>query len=181
MPTEPSSEKRGVSDLLTEALYNELRALAASRLRKVWRANHTLQPTEIVDEACLRIMSSKIPVQSRSHLKALAATQMRWILVSYERHRQKGIDGMMVRTTIPDLPDQKAKAAFDLIELNEGLERLAALSERQARVIELRYFGGLTIAEVAVELGLSERTIDNDSNLACGWLLHYLSPKRDGR
>ena len=178
MPAEPSSEKRGVSDHLTEALYDELRALAASRLRKAWRANHTLQPTEIVDEACLRIMRSKIPIQSRSHLKALAATQMRWILVSHERHRQKRIDGRMARTTIPDLIDRKASAVFDLIELSDGLERLAELSERQARVIELRYFGGLTVAEVAVELGLSERTIENDSNLACGWLLHYLVPKR---
>jgi RNA polymerase sigma factor (TIGR02999 family) len=159
---------------LESALYEELRSIARKLLRSE-RKNHTLQPTAIVNEACLRLLrGASVSVNGRSHLLALAARQMRRVIVDYERARRKRIDGRMVRTTLADIGARGERSEFDTLDLDEALSKLAALSERQARVIELRYFGGLLVEEAARTLGVSERTIKNDTRVALAWLRREL-------
>lgn len=159
---------------LLPQVYAELRRLARGQLRSERRA-HTLAPTALVHEACLRLLGARpIDWQDRAHFLAVAATLMRRILVSYaRRHRAAKRDGGAAVT----LAEEHALAEsrdVDLIALSDALEKLEALDPRQARVVELRYFAGMTIEETAEALGISPATVKIDWSLARAWLLREL-------
>jgi RNA polymerase sigma factor (TIGR02999 family) len=151
-------------------VYDELRALAESYLRRE-RPDHTLQATALVHEAYMRLVKQEeVEWQNRAHFFAVAAQAIRRILVDHARGHQsgkRGGDRKRVRLdedlTVPE-PD------LDLLALDEALQELAHLHERQARIVELRFFGGLSLKEVAEYLGLSPRTIDGDWHMARAWL-----------
>jgi RNA polymerase sigma factor (TIGR02999 family) len=163
-------------DRLLPLVYEEMKRLAASYLKDE-RTGHTLQPTALAHEAYLRLLAQKdYPWQNRSHFLGVAARAMRSILVDYARRRkaQKRGGG---QTPVPldealvvggDLP-----IAFD--DLDRAMQDLAKLSERQARVVELRYFGGLTIEETGEVLGISPVTVKRDWAIARAWLYRELS------
>lgn len=150
----------------------ELRRLAASYLRRE-RPGHTLQPTALVNEAFVRLMGqgARQDWESRSHFVAIAAQLMRQILVDYARkHRAaKRGDG----ATLVSLDDASAAAnprSVDLLALDEALERLAAVDARKARAMELKYFGGLGMAEIGNVLNISPKTVEKDVRLGIVWL-----------
>ncbi|MGC4049769.1 MAG: ECF-type sigma factor [Paludibaculum sp.] len=163
---------------VAEIVDRELRRLAASYLRRE-RPGHILQPTALVNEAFLRLMGQGAGQdwESRSHFVAIAALHMRQILVDYAR-RQKAAkrgDG----ATMMSLDDSRAStnpASVDLLALNEALERLAAVDHRKARAMELKFFGGLEMAEIATVLKISIKTVEKDVRLGAAWLRSALGP-----
>ncbi|MFO0828986.1 MAG: ECF-type sigma factor [Phycisphaerales bacterium] len=157
-----------------EQMYAELRRLAGSLLRNE-RVDHTLQPTALVHEAYLKLADEtgtrwRDPTQFR----ALAATAMRRILVDHARgHRAAKRGGANLerrRVELDELTDATPNHAAELLALDEALARLAELEPRQARVVELRFFGGLTLEEVATVLDVSRATVTNDWAVARAWL-----------
>lgn len=172
-----SDGNREALDDLLPAVYNELHRQARRYLRRE-HAGHTLQTTALINEAYLKLIDQKqIDWQSRTHFFAIAANLMRQILVDHARakHREKrGGDS-------PKLPlDEVAPIAVDakdvdLIALDEALTRLAALDEQQARVVELRYFSGLSLEETAEALGISRATTARDWAMAKAWLHRELT------
>jgi len=178
------SGKREALDLLVPVVYGELRKIAA-RYMRAEGANHTLQPTALVHEAFLRLL--RLPpgsVQNRIHFFALAAQAMRRILADHaRRHRAAKRGGGAVRVPLelveggaPATPAGDDVAADDL---DAALEDLAKLDERQARVVELRFFAGLTVEEVAAALDLSKRTIEGEWTVARAWLRRELADVAD--
>ena len=161
---------------LTSLVYDELRALAAAYLRRE-RAGHSLQPTALVHEAFIRLIdSSGIKATDRRHFFAIAANTMRRVLVEHARTRgaaKRG--GGQQRVTLTGIQDAKPDADFEVVALDEALKKLAALDERQARIVELRFFGGLEVEEVAHLLGVSKRTVEGDWTLARAWLYRELA------
>lgn len=166
----------GALDRLLPVVYQELRRMAAGYLRGE-RIDHTLQPTALAHEAYLRLAGSRdAHWQGRSHFLGVAARAMREILVDHARRRnaQKRGGGqapvpldasMIVAGSLP--------VAFD--DLDEALVALERVSQRQARVVELRYFGGLTLEETGEVLGISLVTVKRDWAVARAWLFRYLS------
>ena len=163
-------------DRLLPVVYQEIRRLAGSYLRGE-RAGHTLQPTALAHEAYIRLAGERgLRWQNRAHFMGMAARAMREILVDHARRRgaQKRGGGLAPITLDPnmlvagDLP-----VAFD--DLDRALIDLARLNERHARVVELRYFGGLTIEETAEVLGISPVTVKRDWALARSWLYRELT------
>jgi RNA polymerase sigma factor (TIGR02999 family) len=168
-------------DELMPLVYKELKSQAYLYLRKE-RKNHTLQTTALVHEAYLRLIDQKsVDWQNRSHFFAMSATMMRRILVNYakgkNRYKRGGQD--------EDLPLEEALFVaakdedIDLIDLDSALNKLATLDEQQSRIVELRYFSGLTITETAEVLKLSPATIKRDWNMAKRWLQVELTRMRD--
>lgn len=158
---------------LIEVVYPELRRLAASYLRRE-RPEHTLQPTALVHEAYLRLAGQSLDLQNRAHFFGVAAHLMRQVLVEHARARKtQKRDGQKAPLN-DDLPIA-APESEDLVAVDEALCKLAAIDERQGRIVELRYFGGLTIAETALLLGISERTVKRDWVLARTWLHREIS------
>lgn len=148
-------------------VYDELRRLAAYYMRRE-RANHTLQPTALVNEAYLRLVKQENQVfLNRTQFICLAANMMRRILVNHavHRNRQKR-DGELVRVTLDRAVNEFAEDALNLIELDVALHKLAKLSERQARIFELRFFGGLMIEEAAEILETSPTTVKREWQVA---------------
>ncbi len=165
-------------DRLFPVVYAELRRRAAAYLRQE-RVGHTLQPTALAHEAYLKLAAQEgLRVQDRAHFMALAARAMRTILVDHARSRRalkRG--GGRTPARLDDAlvvagPDAQA---FD--DLDRALQRLAERSERQARVVELRYFGGLTVEEIAELAGVSPGTVKRDWTLARAWLYRELSER----
>jgi RNA polymerase sigma factor (TIGR02999 family) len=156
-------------------VYQELRRLAASYLRSQ-PYRHTLQPTSLVHEAYLRLVDrSHREFQDRAHFYRLAATVMRQILVDHARTKiaaKRG--GGQIRIEFNEALNYSDEKAVDVLVLNEALEALAAVDERRARVIELRYFGGLSVEETAEALGSSIATIGRDTRYAEAWLRREL-------
>jgi RNA polymerase sigma factor (TIGR02999 family) len=158
-----------------ERIYAELHRLAASFFRHE-RGNHTLQPTALVHEAFLRLAESSAEWTDPVRFRALAAKVMRHVLVDHALARKavkRGggrallpLDVDAVFTATPDL---------DVEELDRALQRLAANDERKARVVELRFFGGLTAAETAAEMSISVTTVESDWRMAKAWLRSELS------
>ena len=152
-------------------VYEELRALAA-RLLRGERPGHTLQPTALVHEAYLRLVDERAGWQDRAHFFAIAAQAMRRILVDYARGRLASKRGGAVRRVSLDGPiDAPAATDIDLddvIEVDEALGELSALDAFEAQVVELRYFGGLTIEETASALDVSPATVKREWQLAQG-------------
>ena len=150
-------------DSLLPIVYQELRRLAASYLRRE-RPGQTLQPTALVHEAYLRLMKDKPGRwQNRAHFCAIAAHSMRQILIERARARNaQKRGGPRHRVTLDEGLLAGGQRSIDLIALDEALERLATLDPDQARLVELRFFGGLTEKEIAEVLGLSDRTVRSD-------------------
>lgn len=148
-------------------VYDELRRLAAYYMRQE-RSNHTLQPTALVNEAYLRLVKQENQVfLNRTHFISLAANMMRRVLVNHaiHRNRQKR-EGELIRVTIDKAVNEFAENELNLLELDEALHKLAKLSERQARIFELRFFGGLMVEEVAEVLKISVATVKREWQVA---------------
>lgn len=158
--------------------YRELRALAGSFLRAE-RQGHSLQPTALVHEAWLRLASSRgLRLDDRAGFLAMAAVTMRRILVEHARRRMTARRGgewtrVLLDGSEPGGGDESLEA--NVLAVHEALERLAELHERQARIVEMRWFGGLTVPEIAGVLGLVPRTVEKDWTMAKAWLRRRLS------
>ena len=166
---------RGDDDPAAERLlplvYDELRQLADGYMRRE-QAGHTLQPTALVHEAFFKLVDSgDRTFESRAHFMGVAARAMRQVLVDHARRRKTGKrGGNAVRVTLDEAAVGGGDADIDLIALDEALARLATKKERLARVVELRYFSGLTIQETATVLGVGHTTVEDDWSLARAWL-----------
>jgi len=179
---------------LTGLIYQELRALAQRHLRRE-RPNHTIQRTALVHEAFVRLVNQQgVDWQSRAHFFGLASNLMRRILVDHARARlasKRGGGAALVsldEITNPSEPDDTHSPAArfaepqhvdgetddDVAAIDEALTRLAAIDERQAKIVEMRYFGGLTIEETAQVLGISDATVKREWTLARAWLRREL-------
>ncbi len=159
-------------------LYDELRALAVHYMDRE-RRDHTLQPTALAHEAWIRLRggdaSGVSPERRRAFLSA-AARVFRQVLVDHARRRGAAKHGGgWRRVALSDEIDLVEDGSVDLIQLDEALERLVRLNERQARIVELRFFGGLTVDETAATLGVSRRTVLGDWRMARAWLFGELT------
>jgi len=165
------------SDHLFNLVGDELHAIAEAYLRRE-RAEHTLQPTALVHEAYLRLVdTTAIQGGDRNRFLSIAARAMRRVLVDHARRHQaarRGGGGGQRVTLHPDLETAGTKDV-DILELHGALERFSAVDERAARVVEMRFFAGLSIDETAEALGVSDRTVDNDWYVARAWLMRELS------
>ncbi len=163
---------------LTPLVYDELRRLARSYLRR-HAFRHSLQPTVIVHEAWLKLVDQRqVTWQNRAQFFGLAAKVMRDLLVDHARERQarkRGGDQARVSLSVAAGYAGPEVEEIDLLALDEALHRLAATNARRSRVVELRFFGGLTGAETAAALGVSEGTVERDWNLARAWLYNELT------
>jgi RNA polymerase sigma factor (TIGR02999 family) len=152
-------------------IYNELRRLADSSLKREARPGITLQTSALVNEAYLRLFAGQSPAwESRAHFYVTAARTMRRILIDHARSRQAAKRDAGIRVDW-----EKAEAAVGqpgpgLIEVDQALERLAALDARQARLVELRFFGGLNVEETAEVMGISTATVKREWAFARAWL-----------
>jgi RNA polymerase sigma factor (TIGR02999 family) len=168
-----SDGEPGAADEIMPLVYGELRRQARRYLRRE-RANHTLQSTALVHEAYIRLVGQRdVTWQNRAHFFGIAAEMMRRILVNYAlRAACEKRGGEAVTVAIDGVALQIADRATDvnLIELDEALDRLADLDGRQAKVVELKYFGGLSIEETAEVLGVSNATVKREWNMARAWL-----------
>lgn len=162
-------------DQMTPALYEELRRIARFFLANE-RPDHTLQPTALVHEAYIRLISQRaVDWRNRAHFLGLAATMMRRILINHAqaRHAAKR-QGQANSVALEDALGIFTNPRVDLLELNQILEQLTELDPQQGRVVELRYFGGLTIEETAEVLGISPATVKREWTIARLWLLHKM-------
>ena len=155
---------------LMPLVYDELRRLAARYLRRE-RANHSLQPTALVNEAYLRLVDQqKVEWQSRAQFYGLAARLMRNILVDHARSRQAAKrGGEQVRVSFDD-HQGCVNPEIEFLAVHEALERLATFDEQKAHIVELRFFGGLSIEETAEVIGIGHATVERDWKLARAWL-----------
>ncbi len=170
--------QKAVAELMP-LVYDELRRLAAGYLRRE-RPGQTLQPTALVNEAFVRLSQERgKPFQNRTHFLAIAALSMRQILVqrARARHAEKrggGAQRITLDESIARAP-QPSDAGVDVLALDEALTRLAALDPQQAKIVELRYFGGLTIEEAAEALEISPATVKRQWTIARAWLRRELT------
>jgi RNA polymerase sigma factor (TIGR02999 family) len=158
-------------DVLMPLVYDELKKLASGYMRNE-RGDHTLQATALVNEAYIRLVDWKnADWQNRAHFFAVAAQMMRKILVDYARRHRSGKRGSGVpKISLDDAVIVVADQNVDLFALDEALTQLEAMDERQCRIVELRFFGGLTIEETAEVMKLSTATIKNEWTMARTWL-----------
>tara|TARA_R110002096_G_scaffold154399_13_gene318484 strand:- start:886 stop:1455 length:570 start_codon:yes stop_codon:yes gene_type:complete len=165
----------GAADALMEMAYGELGAMARVHLARE-RSCHTLQPTALVHEVWLKLAGNVTQVSDRAHFFALASRAMRRVLTDHARARrtQKRSAGGG-RITLDMQSVVAGDSQVDYLDLEEALARLERLNERHARVVELRVLGGLTIAETATQLAVSEATIERDWSTARAWLRLQLS------
>jgi RNA polymerase sigma factor (TIGR02999 family) len=170
-----NGNEAAANQLFTVA-YGELRRLAAWHLQKE-RPGNTLQPTALVNELYLKLFEGEpINWQNRAHFFAIAAQQLRRLLIDHARARQaEKREGGRVRLSLTQVNGLAAPREDDLIELDEALVHLEQLDRRSARVIELRFFGGLTEKEAAEALGISVATVKRDWEFARAWLSTHLS------
>lgn len=172
-----SNGRREALDELMPFVYEELRRQASRYLRRE-RSGHTLQTTALINEVYLKLIGqNQVEWQNRAHFFAIAAQAMRRILVDYARERKREKRG----GSAENLPIEEAiqvsskEKSVDLIALDEALDKLAKFDERQARIVELRYFSGLDIDETAEVLGVSNATVRRDWNMAKAWLYQRIS------
>ncbi len=170
-PAERSDES------MMAAVYDELRRLARKYMERE-RAGHTFQPTDLVHEACAKLAERPgAAVHDRVHFLATAARAMREILVDHARARlaaKRG--GGAARITLDENLAAGGAAEIDLIVLDDALRKLAELDPRKARMVELRFFAGLSIAETAQALGVSHMTVSSDWRMVRSWLAAELEP-----
>ena len=161
---------------LMPLVYSELRRLAGNYLRRE-RAGHTLQPTALVNEAYLKLIDQRnARWQNRAHFFGIAAQLMRRILVDHARQRQAakrgGVDQQRLSITSAEAVVKQPEV--DLLALNEALDELAEMDPQHSRIVELKFFGGLSIEETAEVLGISHATVERDWKLARAWLRRQL-------
>jgi RNA polymerase sigma factor (TIGR02999 family) len=166
------------ADQLFAEVYTELRARAAGYLRRE-RKNHTLRPTELVHEAYLKLVDqTRVYWRGQVHFLAIAAQAMRRILVDHARRRaaaKRG--GNRHRIALDDnLVIELNRDDVDLLALEDALTKLAKLDPRQAQMIELRFYAGLSVAEVAKVMGISKRTVEREWTMVRAWLRREFSP-----
>lgn len=161
---------------LIRLVYDELRRIAARYMRNE-RPDHSLQPTALVNEAYLRLRKMRaIDWQSRSHFLAISAHTMREILVDHARAKRAEKRGVgWNQVTFTGQIGAAAEPPLNIVELDQALDRLESLDQRQAKVVEMRFFGGLSEDEIGAELGISERTVKRDWRIAKAWLYNELS------
>jgi RNA polymerase sigma-70 factor (ECF subfamily) len=189
MRTEPPNEitqlllrwsrgDRAALDQLMPVVYDELRKLAHGYLRRE-RSDHTLQPTALINEAYMRLIRQDFPEwQSRRHFYGVAAQLMRQILVEHARARaadKRGAAGQ--KLSLDEALTFSDEKAADLLALDDALLALAKFDERKVRIIELRYFGGLSLEETSAALDISIATIGHETRLARAWLRREMSGK----
>ena len=159
---------------LIDAVYSELRRLARAHLRRE-RLDHSLSPTALVHEAYLKLVDQrKVHWENRVHFFAIAAHLMRRVLVDHARAHQAAKRGADARVPLQDVDVAAEPRDVDLLALDAALDRLSQVDERQSQLVELRFFGGLTIEETATVLSVSPATVKNDWALARAWLFREL-------
>ncbi|MGH9901370.1 MAG: sigma-70 family RNA polymerase sigma factor [Pyrinomonadaceae bacterium] len=165
-----NGEASALDDVI-RAVYQELRRMAGHYLR-LERPDHTLQPTALVHEAYLRLVDqTQVDWQNRAHFFGVAAQMMRRILVDHARTRLRDKrGGAGVKLSLDDVLNLSQGQTSDLVALDDALESLASIDPRKSRVVELRYFGGLSVEETAEVLGVSPQTVLRDWKLAKAWL-----------
>ena len=170
MPEDPIARGQDFPDL-QGSLYKELRRIAAARMKHE-RPNHTLQPTALVHEAYMRLAGEGSTAWGdRPRILAMAAHTMRNILVDHARARLADKRGAgAIQVTLDEGVAVTDRSLADVLAVDEALTRLAELDERQARVLELHFFGGLNFDEIAEQLGVSSRTVKRDWAMARAWL-----------
>ena len=164
------------SSQLIPLVYDELHRLARHQMRNE-RSDHTLQATALVHETYLRLVNQRERTwQNRAHFIGVAAQVMRRILVDYARARRATKrEGMLQRVPLEEPLLFTEQQSEELLALNEALERLTQIDVRQSRVVELRFFGGLTVDETAESLGMSSKTVKRDWSVARAWLHREVS------
>lgn len=168
---------------IVASVYDELHRIAARYLRGE-RAGHSLQATALVNEAYIRLVDQRSSWKNRAHFFGVAATTMRRILIDHARRERAGKRGERVPHLALDDTDVEgfARAALssdhldDVIAVDEALTKLAAVDPRQSRIVELRFFGGMTSREIAEVLGISDRTVDREWAVAQVWLYRQMGP-----
>lgn len=156
-------------DELIPLVYNQLRRIARHHLRGE-RAGHTLQTSELINEAYLKLVEQSVSWQNRAHFFGIAARLMRQVLVDYARARlrlKRGGDRQQISLTAVD---EASEQVADLLALNEALETLANVDVQRSQIVELRFFGGLTIEETAAVMGISTPTVERGWRAARAWL-----------
>jgi RNA polymerase sigma factor (TIGR02999 family) len=166
--------RRDAFDRLLPIVYRELHRLARRHMAAE-RAGHTLQTTALVQEACLRLMGSQVDWRDRLHFFAVASRVMRRVLVDHARaHRSAKRGGDKVQLPLDEAADAKVEQRWDLLVLDEALERLAGHDARKAQVVDLHFFGGLTFEEIAELLGVTHDAVAWDLRMAKAWLRREL-------
>ena len=166
---------------LVPLVYNELRAVAHRYLRRE-RRSHTLQTEALVHEAYLRLLDGRpVATENRAHFVAVAARLMRQILVDYARSHQAAKRGSGQRVELTFGIDLPQSQPVDIVALDDALNALARRDPQQGRIVELRFFGGLTIEEAAAALDVSPATVKRDWAMARAWLSREMKKGRDGR
>ena len=177
MPQQADGDRQALDEMLS-AVYTELHRIAARYLSHE-RPGHTLQPTALVHEAYLRLAGQRnADWGNRAQLLGLAAGMMRRILVNHARDRsaaKRGGDAQRVSLSLADLAAEPRPDDVDTIALHEALERLEQRDARKGRVVELKYFGGLTNDEIAEVLGISGATVEREWKFARAWLYDVLT------
>jgi RNA polymerase sigma factor (TIGR02999 family) len=172
------ASSHGDSDALNKLLplvYDELRRLADRYLRRE-RDDHTLQATALVHEAYLRLVDQNVPWQNRAHFFGIAAEMMRRILIDHARGLQaakRGSGG--IKLALDEVIDLSDERAADLIALDDALKALAEIDPQKSRIVELRFFAGLSIEETAKVLDIGTATVIRQWRLAKAWLFHEVS------
>lgn len=161
----------GAASKLVPLVYDELRRLAAGYMRRE-RKDHTLQPTALVHEAYLKLIEQRaVDWQGRAHFFGIAAQMMRRILIDHARkHMRDKRGGGAIPVPLDEALAFAPEQSSELVKLNASLERLAQLDSRQSRIVELRFFGGLTVEQTADILGISAKTVKRDWSMAKAWL-----------
>ncbi|HJZ80769.1 MAG TPA: sigma-70 family RNA polymerase sigma factor [Pyrinomonadaceae bacterium] len=156
---------------LMPAVYQELRRIADYYLRGE-QAGHSLQPTALVHEAYLRLIDqTKVEWHNRAHFFGVAAQMMRRILIDHAKAKQRlKRGGAAPKISLDETVDVTHERAAELVALDDALQILSEVDERKSRIVELRYFGGLTVEETAQVLGISDKTVMRDWKLAKAWL-----------
>lgn len=181
LPTPDHAAQNSTTDAtaaaLSPLLYAELKALAARALRHE-RGDHTLQPTALVNEAWLRVAGQqRLDPENRAQFLGVAAQMMRRVLVDHARRRgaaKRPTSDVRVQSIDLDLRPDDTAHATDMIELHDALERLAGINPRQAQVIDLKFFAGLELPDIAAVLGVARPTIVRDWRMARAWLQREL-------
>ena len=168
---ELTSGNHAAIDALLPLIYDELRILAAKYLRRE-RPDHTLQPTALVHEAYLRLVDqTRVNWQNRAHFLGVAAQMMRRILVDHARANRSGKRGAdFQKISLEENIDKAVERSAELLALDEALRELAEIDEQKSRIIELRYFGGLSVEETAEVMGISSVTVKRHWRMAKAWL-----------
>jgi RNA polymerase sigma-70 factor, ECF subfamily len=166
---------------IVDAVYHELHEIAR-RYARMERAGHSLQPTALVNEAYVRLVSRRSSWKNRAHFFGVAATLMRRILIDHARRSRAGKrgDGLPLVSFDENFVERSARSGLttahleNVIAVDEALTKLAAVDARQSRIVELRFFAGMTSREIAEVLGIGERTVDREWAVAQAWLYGQL-------